>query len=237
MVMRRQTLKILMVVALLGPLETHAGTGDAGQPGSFLRAGVGARALGMGNAFTALADDASAAYWNPAGLALSTRPQLGSMLALMTLERQFGFVTLSLPSPGESKAVNPRQTSHFPATGSWGGWGQWGFSWIHFSLGNDFEGRTEDTAEFFTFADQQNAYLLSHSRAIASWISVGANAKFFYRNLAGFQAKGGGLDLSLLMLAHRHLRLGVTVSDLLASQTWDTGFKEPFPAVTRLGIA
>lgn len=29
---------------------------------------VGARALGMGNAFTALADDAEAGFWNPAGL-------------------------------------------------------------------------------------------------------------------------------------------------------------------------
>ena len=29
---------------------------------------VGVRALGMGNAFTAVADDASAGFWNPAGL-------------------------------------------------------------------------------------------------------------------------------------------------------------------------
>lgn len=31
--------------------------------------GMGARALGMGSAFVAIADDSSAAYWNPAGLA------------------------------------------------------------------------------------------------------------------------------------------------------------------------
>ncbi|MDE0553955.1 MAG: hypothetical protein OXI24_07065, partial [Candidatus Poribacteria bacterium] len=29
---------------------------------------VGARALAMGNAFTAVADDATAGFWNPAGL-------------------------------------------------------------------------------------------------------------------------------------------------------------------------
>jgi len=36
-----------------------------GQPNTF---GIGPRAIGMGGAFTAIADDASAAYWNPAGL-------------------------------------------------------------------------------------------------------------------------------------------------------------------------
>ena len=34
----------------------------------FLKIGVSARATGMGSAFTAVADDASAAFWNPAGL-------------------------------------------------------------------------------------------------------------------------------------------------------------------------
>jgi hypothetical protein len=41
--------------------------GMAGMP--FLKLGVG-RATGMGDAFVAVADDASASYWNPAGLAL-----------------------------------------------------------------------------------------------------------------------------------------------------------------------
>lgn len=36
---------------------------------SFLEIGVGARALGMGGAFTAMADDPSAMYWNVAGIA------------------------------------------------------------------------------------------------------------------------------------------------------------------------
>jgi hypothetical protein len=37
--------------------------------GQFLKIPIGARATGMGAAFVAVADDASAVYWNPAGLA------------------------------------------------------------------------------------------------------------------------------------------------------------------------
>ncbi len=37
---------------------------------TFLKIGVGARAVAMGEAFTPIADDATAMFWNPAGLAL-----------------------------------------------------------------------------------------------------------------------------------------------------------------------
>jgi len=47
---------------------------------SFSVVGAGARAAGMGGAFTALADDASAASFNPAGLALLVRPEASVVL-------------------------------------------------------------------------------------------------------------------------------------------------------------
>jgi hypothetical protein len=43
--------------------------------GSDLGMGIGARAKGMSGAFTAVADDASAVFWNPAGLAQLTDNQ------------------------------------------------------------------------------------------------------------------------------------------------------------------
>jgi hypothetical protein len=49
-------------------------------------AGVGTRALGMGGAFVAVADDPSAAYWNPAGLSLKTQGELYFSSALNNRE-------------------------------------------------------------------------------------------------------------------------------------------------------
>lgn len=62
----------LLIFLILSPL--HA-TKYAGEP---LELGFGARALGMGGSFTALSDDPSAVYWNPAGL--TSVPQYSFLL-------------------------------------------------------------------------------------------------------------------------------------------------------------
>jgi hypothetical protein len=56
--------KRLILAALLAPLPAFAG-----EAGAFLDVGVGARIMALGGAGTATADDATALYWNPAGLA------------------------------------------------------------------------------------------------------------------------------------------------------------------------
>lgn len=50
--------------------QSNVGTSAA----SFLDIGIGARSLAMGSAFTSIADDASALYWNPAGITGISQP-------------------------------------------------------------------------------------------------------------------------------------------------------------------
>jgi hypothetical protein len=63
--MLRMTVCLLAVVSLAVPVASSAEEGTTGL--AFLKLGVGARAIGMGDAFVALGGDASSVYWNPAG--------------------------------------------------------------------------------------------------------------------------------------------------------------------------
>jgi tetratricopeptide (TPR) repeat protein len=61
------TLIFFITIYLFSGLTIYAEDGDGGTE-SNLNFGYGARALSLGGAFTALADDPTAVFWNPAGL-------------------------------------------------------------------------------------------------------------------------------------------------------------------------
>ncbi len=67
---------ILVAVLILGLPAAAFGAREFEKVGTiggqFLKIGIGARAAGMGSAFASVADDASAVYWNPAGVARIT---------------------------------------------------------------------------------------------------------------------------------------------------------------------
>lgn len=80
--MSARNLAALLVAAAMTALPARAV-----ETASFLNIGIGGRALGMGGAYTALADDANSIYWNPAGLAAVDRHEVTvshSELALNT---------------------------------------------------------------------------------------------------------------------------------------------------------
>jgi len=88
---------------------------------SFIDLGAGARAPGMGDAFTALADDAYAVHYNPAGLAQLDRPQFSAAYSKLYLGLTDG------SDLGSSQLVYAYPLAH-------GKNGVLGFGWDRFSL-------------------------------------------------------------------------------------------------------
>jgi len=65
----------------------------------FVLMGSGARALGMGGAFIAIADDATASFWNPAGLTHLERPEV-SVVGQYRSRRSEADIDIVAPSDG-----------------------------------------------------------------------------------------------------------------------------------------
>ena len=74
--------RVLIALVILVGTTWHSQLGAENIAQAFAKGGVtglGARAMGMGGAFVAQADDSSAVYWNPAGLTQLYRPEIHFM--------------------------------------------------------------------------------------------------------------------------------------------------------------
>ncbi|MDE2140818.1 MAG: PorV/PorQ family protein [Elusimicrobia bacterium] len=87
-----RTIKLAVTLALLAQVA------GAAETVSFLNVGVGARYLGVGGAGTALADDASALYWNPAGLAALDKRDAAASHAELTQTVRHDFLGYAQPT-------------------------------------------------------------------------------------------------------------------------------------------
>ena len=72
---------------------SEAGTRAA----EFLTIPVGSRGVALGGAYTALADDISAVWWNPAGLAFLSKPQLFLTVANQPLDVNYTYAAAASP--------------------------------------------------------------------------------------------------------------------------------------------
>lgn len=89
---------VLAFFVLLFSSNINLSAQAGGQPGALLSYGVGARALGMGGAFFAISDDATASYWNPAALHMLDRKEFAFMQAQMFEGTTLNFISLVLPT-------------------------------------------------------------------------------------------------------------------------------------------
>lgn len=152
----------------------------------FLKIGVGARAFGMSNSFTAAADDVTAGYWNPAGL---TRIEDDFQFSAMHAEYFAGIAAYDYV--GFATKIDEKSTI--------------GFSFLRFGVDDipnttqliDADGNLNfDRVTFFSAADF--AGVISYARkSNVEGLSYGGNVKVIHRVIGDFaDAWGFGFDLS-----------------------------------------
>jgi hypothetical protein len=234
----RFVLPVLLLILIAVPCEADKYAGE------FLKLGVGARALGMGEAFVALAGDASATYWNPAGLVAVSQRQVLFMHAeqfgdalnhdfisfAMALEEQ-GAIAVSVirlgaddipvtaeirPDPEEDVGLDG-----VPGTGDEGeGNGR-------FDPGEPFILRLHQD-EIFWKSAAEYAVVFSYAKRVGERLSLGGNFKLLTQRFLGLASSFGvGLDFGLLYEASDNLTLGLKMADPTTTRLfWDTGARE-----------
>ena len=96
-------LVIIISIIILGSVSYAAGPGTTGA--NFLKIGVGARAAAMGEAFTAVTDDSTSLYWNPAGLTRLEGRELSAIYNAWFEGIGQGYVSMGFPLLGGTLAL------------------------------------------------------------------------------------------------------------------------------------
>jgi hypothetical protein len=199
--------------------------------GEFLSLGVGGRALGLGGAFVGVADDATASYWNPAGLAQLDRRELSLMHA-----ETFGsllnqdFIAFALPLTEQT-----RTSALAFSLQRLGGGG------VKITDLEKKELEISDTNRVVLLREESHAdYALffSYSQQMRPGVFWGANLKLIYRDVVSTSAFGFGADLAFLAKPSSFLSVGANLMDLTSSLLfYDNGTTETINPTTKLGLA
>jgi len=210
-------MKRVMVVslALIMVLSAVAFADGIGAFSAF-KNGIGARALAMGGAFVAVADDATAMLWNPAGLAQLGDTRLAGMstdLFGMGITHQYiGAVTT------------------FANLGI-------GLGWERASIDGQIVDEGGELGGTFTWVEQ--AIVGSLATNVLDVAMAGANVKYYLAdNGLGDGASGFGFDLGLLVSLGDMFVIGVNAQDLAGSTvTWDGGATDVISGLYKAGLA
>lgn len=188
---------------------------DSGSTAQFLKIGQGARAQGMGGAYTAVADDAHAIYWNPAGLAQVTKYKLALDHLSFIEEINSQFASFVVPF------------NKF--------YGSLGVGLTYIDMGSI--DRLDSNGVADGGDSDVNAYAASVSwgQAIGDRFAIGVSGKNINQNLAGTSKSSLAADAgALLFLVPNRLGLGASVSNIGPKVKLGTT-EENLPLIVRAG--
>ena len=194
---------VFLLLFLILPVTASA-QGEGGLAGAFLRMGLGARAIAMGGAQTAVADDGFAAFYNPAGLPFLNKKHFSTTYSLLSLDRKIQYISYS-------QSLKP----------------QAGFSLFWLSAGTDkIDGRDLSGNRTFELSESVNVFGLSFANRFHEKVSIGLTVKVIRHNLDlvsdDLSADDLFFDMGLMVLPLKDLTVAIQLKDLNGGLSWDT---------------
>lgn len=188
----------------------------------YLRAGVGAKAVGLGNAYTSIID-VNAIYWNPASLANLNKFEFTTMYGVLSVERQLNFFASVLPFD----------------------FGSFGLGVIQAGVRNIEEWIDDGTTFGFkkgNFNYQSFTCIVSYGGFIAENFSFGGNIKFISDKLKDQTNPGYGVDFGFhsklaIEKLDSPINFGLTFQDIYSVVNLKSGEKDIIPLNIRLGFS
>lgn len=207
----KDALKFVLLTCLLSfhlfGQEDEDGTNVPKYSNEFLQIGVGAKALGLGNALVASVDDVTAGYWNPAGL---TQVENGLEFSLMHSEYFAGIAKYDYLGVAHNIDENSGV----------------GFSALRFGV-DDIPNTTQlinnegnidyDRITLFTAADY--AFLFSYARkSKIDGLDLGGTLKVVHRRAGDFaRAWGFGIDAGAQYRPSENFAFGAMIRDVTST--------------------
>lgn len=214
---------LVFAVLIAGEVMAQAGSGA-----EFLTFPMGARAVGMGRAYTAVANDIQAASWNPAGLSLLSKREV-SYSRLNSFSFQVG---------DEEDSINNNLISVGIPTEQYGSFG--------FSIEIQNYGKTAittDSPEIDAIVDDKTMIFYGfYATRITDQLDVGIDYKFVSVDFGSLseRATTSAIDFGALYRPLRDvpLQVGASYRNLgFAMQYKDAPQKDPLPRRLRIGGA
>ena len=202
---------------LIGVEPAAAINENAGTTGfNFLKIGVGARANGLGGAFTGVSGDLEAPAWNPAGL-LGVKRSATVSVTRYLIDTQAGYLSVALP--------NERRTI--------------GMSFNYFTYG-DMQRTDEDGQELGTFSASDVAATVTVAQRV--WnnrLTLGLNFKAVYSSIDKFTSDAYMIDLGGQVPGPLEgLILGASLTNLGTVRSGYTdNFEDSLPVIFRVGFS
>ena len=208
----------LIALSMCSAPTAHAINANAGTTGfSFLKIGVGARAMALGGAYATATADPEAAAWNPAGLWGINKRTASLSFNRYLVDSQAGFISTTLPTP---KRV-------------------WSISANYVTYGT-MQRTDGEGVNLGSFSAADMAVYLSLAQPVwRDWLTLGTSIKAIYSNIDKFSSDAYALDLGLLIRGPiQGMHLGASLSNLgFVRSAYIGEFKDSLPVHMRFGLS